>query len=255
MRRLISILIPLVLIAFLADSSPLVGRRIATPATVTSSGGGDPDFASVVLLLHMNGTDGSTTFTDNSPSPRTITAFGDAQIDTAQSVFGGASGLFDGNGDYLSTTTIGIGANDFTIECRARVNSEINNVIFGCRPTVNARGILLTAEGNKFKLYAGDSAFGAWEVQITGTTTISTGTWYAVCAERSGSTWRLYVNGAVEASTTASFTVDDTANFTIAEIDGTASASWDGWIDEFRATLVARYSGNYTVATEEFPDN
>jgi len=44
----------------------------------------------------------STTFTDSSLSPKTITRYGNAQIDTAQSVFGGAAGLFDGSGDYLT---------------------------------------------------------------------------------------------------------------------------------------------------------
>ncbi len=46
------------------------------------------------LLLHCNGTDGSTTFTDSETTPKTVTAQGSAQIDTAQSKFGGASGLF-----------------------------------------------------------------------------------------------------------------------------------------------------------------
>ena len=55
-----------------------------------------------VALLHMDGADTSTTFTDE--SGKTWTANGNAQIDTAQSVFGGASGLFDGTGDYLSAS-------------------------------------------------------------------------------------------------------------------------------------------------------
>jgi hypothetical protein len=46
------------------------------------------------LLLHMNGVDGSTTFTDSETTPKTVTVVGSTQIDTAQSKFGGASGLF-----------------------------------------------------------------------------------------------------------------------------------------------------------------
>ena len=45
------------------------------------------------LLLHMNGIDESTTFTDSSTggnSPHTVSAGGNVQIDTSQSVFGGA---------------------------------------------------------------------------------------------------------------------------------------------------------------------
>ena len=62
---------------------------------------GDTSYASVALLLHCDGSNGSTTFTDSSPTPKTVTAYGNAQISTARSQFGGASALFDGSGDYL----------------------------------------------------------------------------------------------------------------------------------------------------------
>ncbi|MFB3885601.1 MAG: chitobiase/beta-hexosaminidase C-terminal domain-containing protein [Thermodesulfobacteriota bacterium] len=71
-------------------------------------------------LLHMNGADGSTTFTDDAPGgSHTWTAYGDAQIDTSQSKFSGASGLFDGSGDYLSSPDSDDwywGTGDFTID-------------------------------------------------------------------------------------------------------------------------------------------
>lgn len=54
------------------------------------------------LLLHCNGTDGSTSFPDASNSNHTATAQGTAQVDTAESKFGGASLFLDGNSDYLS---------------------------------------------------------------------------------------------------------------------------------------------------------
>src|SRR3990167_9944086 len=54
------------------------------------------------FLLHCDGTDAATTFTDSSVSAHTVTAVGNAQIDTAEKKFGTASGLFDGAGDYLS---------------------------------------------------------------------------------------------------------------------------------------------------------
>jgi hypothetical protein len=40
----------------------------------------DEYYDSVSLLLYGNGTNGSTTITDNSPSPKTVTAVGNAQI-------------------------------------------------------------------------------------------------------------------------------------------------------------------------------
>src|SRR5687768_6144765 len=74
-----------------------------------------------VALLHMDGADGSTTFTDE--SGKTWTARGDAQIDTAQSVFGGASGRLDGNGDFVDTPDHAdwdFGSGDFTLDLRVR---------------------------------------------------------------------------------------------------------------------------------------
>ena len=62
---------------------------------------GDALYPDVSLLLHCNGTNGSTTFTDSSPTPKTITAQNGAAISTARSQFGGASALFDGTNDYL----------------------------------------------------------------------------------------------------------------------------------------------------------
>ena len=70
------------------------------------------------LLLHMNGTDGSTTFTDDGETGHTVTANGDAEIDTAQKQFGTASGLFSGTG-YLSIldhADFDFGADNFTID-------------------------------------------------------------------------------------------------------------------------------------------
>ena len=93
---------------------PGVGVLTNAPAV------GDPHFDKVSLLLHFDGADGSTTFTDSSPRPKTVTAIGDAKISTAQGLFGGASGYFDGTGDALSvanSTELDFGTGDFTIEC------------------------------------------------------------------------------------------------------------------------------------------
>jgi hypothetical protein len=66
-----------------------------------AGGGGTPD---PELLLHFNGADGSTTFTDSSLNGHTVTANGNAQLDTAQSQYGGSSLLLDGTGDYANVT-------------------------------------------------------------------------------------------------------------------------------------------------------
>ena len=87
-------------------------------ATATA-GGSDPYFNNVVLLLHMNGANSGTTFTDSSSFARTVTTYGDAKTSTTQSKFNGSSGLFDGTTDRLSvpaSSDFNMGSGDFTIE-------------------------------------------------------------------------------------------------------------------------------------------
>ena len=88
------------------------GQTVGTdPATI-----GDPNFANVTLLLHGDGTSGSTTITDSSSTPKTITVNGNAQIDTAVKKFGTGSIEFDGTNSNLTLASGLIGSDDFTIE-------------------------------------------------------------------------------------------------------------------------------------------
>ena len=59
--------------------------------------------ANTKLLLHCDGTNGGTTFTDSSGSSHTVTANGGANTSTAQKKFGTASAYFDGTGDFLQS--------------------------------------------------------------------------------------------------------------------------------------------------------
>jgi len=71
------------------------------------------------LILLCNGSNGSSIFTDSSPSPKTVTAHGNAQISTAQSKSGGSSAYFDGSGDFLTVPAdadLQFGSGDFTVE-------------------------------------------------------------------------------------------------------------------------------------------
>ena len=54
------------------------------------------------LLLHCDGYNSGTTFTDDGDTGHTPVANGDVQMDTSESKFGTASALFDGDGDFIS---------------------------------------------------------------------------------------------------------------------------------------------------------
>jgi hypothetical protein len=84
------------------------------------------------LLLHFDGVNGATVFVDSAAS-RPVNAFGNIQINTAQYKFGGASGIFDGSGDYLTLVDSDdwyFGAGDFTIDFWVKFDSLTNLQVF-----------------------------------------------------------------------------------------------------------------------------
>ncbi|MDI6787615.1 MAG: hypothetical protein QME51_04520, partial [Planctomycetota bacterium] len=97
-------------------------NKVYKPGVSGTTGDGIDD-AYTKALLHFDGTDASTTFIDE--SGKIWTRYGNAQIDTAQSKFGGASGLFDGAGDYITTpdhNDFNLGSGNFTVDLRVRFN-------------------------------------------------------------------------------------------------------------------------------------
>lgn len=221
---------------------------------------GDQYFADVSLLMHMNGTNASTTFTDSSSNAFTATAYGNAQISTTESKFGNASGKFDGSGDYVqitSATALELGAGDFTIEL-FYYHDGGNQTFAG----LVGKGEVNSTASDAWSLEFGGPGliFVAW---ANNNTTVqcslpSNNAWHHVAVTRSGSTLRLFVDGVQESSNTVSFTIS-TNNSGPLVIGGGAYAptlrSFSGYIDELRITKgVARYTANFTAPTAPFPD-
>lgn len=91
------------------------GPGISTGAVVWSEHSMD---ANTKILLHLNGEQGSTTFTDE--SSKAWTKVGNAMITTGQYKLGGASGQFvEATNDWIHTpdhADFYIGTGDYTIE-------------------------------------------------------------------------------------------------------------------------------------------
>lgn len=224
---------------------------------------GDPRFANVVSLLHFDGANASTTFTCQKGI--TYTPSGNVQITTAESLYGGASGQFDGNNDYLSASNaaLALGSGDFCIEiaCRKAGNGASGNnsdlILLDWRSAEPQQQMLIGVTGSTNGTIGGNRAF----VYLNGSyvihSAIATLAFQRICVERVGSTITLYAEGS-SAGTTSNSSNFSSSSLTLggrfAAVSGDRR-SFNGQIDEFRLTVGAyRYNGNYTVASSPFPD-
>jgi hypothetical protein len=220
----------------------------------------DPYWAQVDLLAVMNGSNGSTTFADSSPYNNTLTANGNAQISTAQSKFGGSSGLFDGTGDYVQIANDAIG--DFytygggTIECWIYPTSlAANSMIF---QTYTNTGSI-----NGFGWYVSSAGgIGVWarEYHVINSSsnegTIAINSWYHVALsiiQATGSA-KIHVDGVTKGTGTFSSargTQSSDRTYIGGDIYGSSAI---GHISHVRRTRgIARYSSDFTPPSEAFP--
>jgi hypothetical protein len=220
---------------------------------------GDPNFSSVSLLLHMDGSNGSTTFTDSSSNALAMTAVGNAQISTAQSKFGGSSGLFDGSGDYLTCSTSGgqfnFGSNNLTVEAWVRA-ANVSGVksICGIWPTNNTGSwrFLLVDSGVQFLWQATD-----FTQDGVGTGSVITANiWHHVAAVRTGTASLIYVDGVLSGFKSITKTINSAqGSLQVGRNEDSNTWFMNGYIDDLRITKdIARYTGNFTPPTAAFPN-
>ncbi len=231
--------------------------------------GADPYFLYVVLLLGCEGADGSTTFTDESPSAHGAgTVLGNLQVDTAQFPFGTASAVSDGTNDGLSFADHAnwdlsdANGDAFTIEVFAKLTTS----------TPTSRALLWQGGSNGTLCFffwidtAGELAFSGFNdgststqfiVASTGITWATTGFYHFAVTKDAFGKVRLFRDGVMVASSTPASSVLNDSNQTLrVGTDGSNIRSWPGWWKEARITKgICRYpsDGGFTVPTAAFP--
>jgi hypothetical protein len=212
----------------------------------------DPNFANVSLLLHLDGSNGGTTFTDSSSNNVTMTRVGSAALSTSISKYGNASVLYTGDTEGLRTPSSSLftfGTGDFTIEFWMYFG-------VGTSPSSTA-DIFFSIGSQQLELY---NFLGNFRVRIPGdwaiygSTSVSTSQWYHIAFARSGSANRLFVNGTQEGGTWT-----DSRDYTATQLtfgnDFSGTSGYPGNMDEIRVTKgVARYTANFTAPIAAFPD-
>jgi len=215
------------------------------------------------LLLHMQGADGAAKCGDSSRGGHAVTCHGNAQIDTAQSVFLGSSLLLDGNGDYLSIPDSAdwfMDTGKFTIDFYVRFSDlpAGASTIFTQAESAFDRAILwydpLSNIGFRFNIDVGSVT----KVYLTqGSADAVVDTWYHIALirgwEANSNKWAICVDGTVIATVIKSDAWPDlAASFIIGGAVPVANYM-AAQIDEFRVSKgVARWTANFTPPTMQY---
>ena len=165
------------------------------------------------------------------------------------------SASFDGTSQYLTTassTQLDFGTGDFTIECWVYSTSIANNYptflgdVTGWSAGASGHRFNNTGLANKFSFHLN----GAGDPFISSTNTFNFNTWYHYALTRSGNTWKMYINGSLEATGTYSGAYNlglGGARIGWSTWDG-ANGYYKGSISNLRVVKgVVVYTGNFTV--------
>ena len=218
----------------LARSLMASGPKVAT----------DPYFSYVKALLHMDGSNGGTTFTDQKGHTFTPTT---ATTSTTQAKFGTAS-CYNNSGKLdASSSDFVLGAGDFCVECWAYSASPNNGGFFNTND-----GLLGIACGvNVTTLYLSMYANGTF---YNSTTPFGAGAWHHIAYVRSSGVATLYYDGNSVVSNADSRTLEQ-STLRLGYFYAYPTYSWNGYIDDFRLTVgVPRYTANFTPPTAAFPN-
>lgn len=232
---------------------------------------GDPDFTDVAALLHFNGVQGGQVFPD--VIGHTVTTLGmteTAITDTTRKVFGSASISFPSATDSTDVrlltagdTRFNLGTRDFTIETRVwRASASLGNkVIFAfADPTGDKYPLTVYLDSaNSLVLKVRDAANG-FLLDVDLVASLPTDQWVGFALTRSGSTFRMFANGVQVYSGTSAGTIGPLSATGVVlfgrNLPDPANSIYLGNLEEFRFTAdLARYTADYDLATEEFPDN
>lgn len=217
----------------------------------------DPYLDNVSLLLHMDGDNNSTTFKDSSANGSIVSVFGNSKISTTQSKIGGASGYFDGTGDYLTipdSTVFDFGTNDFTFECWIYPTAYPSPAADICvtNGSTNGCGLRLQSNGTIAALFniSGSS------VAAISTTVVPLNTWTHISSVRSSLTsGKIFINGILENTVTLGTGSQNYPGIGVCVGRNPTNSSWyyTGYIDELRITKgFARYTTDFTPPVSRF---
>ena len=230
------------------------------PLALLNASSAPPDPALTLVLLHFDGADGSTVFTD-SVSNYTIQN-NSAQVSSFElkNLFT-SSGFFNNSGTapYRSIQTVenfaDLRSKDFTLECLVYQTARqfSSNGLFGCS-TIITTDTMFDAFINTSGVI-GSNVFGS---AITHQTVLNLNQAYHIALVRKNNSFNLYVDGVKSTQTVTVLQpyIDslylDVGKLHLGCLSPTFASHFTGYIDEFRASEGAVYTGNFTPPTAPF---
>lgn len=217
------------------------------------------------LLLHCDGTQGSTNFVDSSINGNVVTANHGAAISTLHPQFG--TGYFENgnpanNDNYLSIPTaangpLDLSTGDFTVEF---------SIFPVAVPPANAAPLMSTSSNGGagpgwLILRGGSGASGVISVSFGGFVGIlqnvaaTVNAWNAIAFVRKGNVFDIFINGVSSGfPVTQAGSIGNTGPLYIGAAPNWAAAAFFGGFDEVRITKAALYTPgvNYTPAVAPF---
>lgn len=222
--------------------------------------GGDPHWPNVSSLLHLDGANGSTNFTDQ--KGKVWSGANGAVITTLEQRFGtGSLNLGGGTTRKIETPShvdFDFGTGDFTIEWwQYWISQSFPSYQAPFARGYNSPGALVVVTGDKDGRY---QVFVDQNIPVAKEATtgpVSVWTHYAVT--RNGTAVVVWRNGAVSASGTSGANIGISRKFAVGGYGSDSGAEgqrFNGYIDEFRVTKgVARYTSAFTPPDAPFPDS
>jgi hypothetical protein len=208
------------------------------------------------MLLHGDGTNGAqnNTFLDSSTNNYTITRYGNTTQGSFSPYGSNWSNYFDGSVDYLSVPDNAAleGFTNFTFECWVNVSDfSSGDCIFAKGWTPGGFTPYMFYFTSTDLVFYASSSLSNWDV-ASGEVIVSNivkNQWYHVAASRSGSSIKLFVNGAV----TTSFTSGSTLGTNAGALTIGASLSGDRdptmYVSNLRINNTALYTAAFTPST------
>jgi hypothetical protein len=186
----------------------------------------------------------------NDRTPKVVNVFGSPRVSSFQRKFGTGSVLFQVNGDLLTlvnATDLQFDTGPFTVESFVFLN-DLNR-----RQQIFNKGII---PGTTFGLYidANNKITGQHGTTlVTGTNSISSGTWHhvALCRDPSNNV-RIFLDGNLEGTVTSTANVTNGDPVTIGGKESDGTLYLGGYLDEIRVSTTYRYTSGFTPPTAAF---